>query len=392
MGKFLLTFLLTKKISLEFQGSFSLISTNIALLIMFLGLDVYVYTNRLMVKDKSRAVFYLKNSLVFYALMYLLLIPVVYILVKINLISSNFFWLFVLTVILEHLGQEFFRAYIAFEKVLIANILLFLRTGAWAIPLVLYLLFCKEISIKIEHILICWATVSFLCVILGFALYPDIKKIFNTSIDIAWIKKGISVGAFMFISTILLKIIEYSDRYIIDFFLDKKQLGIYFFYFQIANIINVIIYTLYISFAYPKILKSVYSKNLNNLNQERKIITRSTILIVSLVILSIFILFPFLLEYINKPGLENEKIVFYIIGASTIFLNLSYTSHFVLIGDEKEKTIIKVTFIACVVNLILNFILIPLIGIIGAAITLLISNVILFTLKKYEENKIVAEW
>ena len=93
-GKFLVVFLLTKNISLEFQGEYTLINTNIALLIIFLGLDFYVYSNRVIVKQVDKLVFIFKNSLVFYGIMYLFFVPVLIYMTHSGLVQKNLAVLF----------------------------------------------------------------------------------------------------------------------------------------------------------------------------------------------------------------------------------------------------------------------------------------------------------
>jgi len=392
-SRFLLTFLLTKYISLEFQGDYTLLVSTVAILTIFFGFDFYVFSNREIIKTKDQHVFCLKNMLVFCLISYLILLPLLWVGTIFSSINITFFWVLYFLIVFDHLGQEFFRIYIAFKMPLLANILLFIRTGLWASLIVLYFLFSpSHDDITLESILYLWLFCAFLTCILGFYFFPGINKIFKTNIDFLWIKNGLIVGATMFTSTICLKIIEYSDRYLIAFFLDKKELGIYAFYFQLANIVNVVIFTMYISFVYPDIIKSVYDKSQENLLIAQKTIKRKTVYIIVLCgILSIFFL-PLFLNFIDKPELNNNTMVYYIMLLSSLFLNYSFSSHFVIIGEEKEKLIFKATFYACILNVILNLALIPIIGIYGSALALMASNFILFFLKRKYEKLVLSNW
>lgn len=392
LGKFLLTIIITKNISLEFQGAYSIMITNVALLIMFLGWDLYIYTNRQIVKDNNSLVFVFKNSLVFYACSYVALIPISLVLVYYNLVQKELLLIFFCLVVLEHLSQELFRIYIALEKVVFANILFFLRSGLWSWALVLYFYLGNGTMDSLFGILLVWSISSLIAVILGIVYLPNIKTFFDTPLKAKWIVKGIKVGSFMFIATILLKFIEYSDRYLIDFFLGKKELGVYSFYFQIANIINVIIFTLYISFLYPRIMNSVYQKDIFALNKCKKEIYKSTFTIVGLVLLTILFFLPYTLDIMGRPELNENKEVLYLLVLSTLFFNFSFGSHFVLIAEEREKLIIKTTLITFVVNIVLNLVLIPHLGILGASISLVISSLTLWATKFFEEVRLVKRW
>lgn len=391
-GKFLLVFLLTKNISLEFQGEYTLVNTNIALLIIFLGLDFYIFSNRLIVKNPAELIFILKNSLAFYTSTYIMFIPILIILVYYGLVPPEIAVLFFFLVISEHFSQELFRIYIALESVVIANFLFFLRTGAWSLPISIYLLLDKNSALTLSSILSVWLLFSLFSVVLGLFYMPNIKEFRKEKIDKKWIYQGVRVGFMMFISTIFLKIIEYSDRYFINYFLGKKELGVYAFYYQFSNIINVVIFTLYISYSYPKILKSVYDKNFIGLKKEKKGLLRNTLIIVVLFFIFSLTLLPFILEVVDKNDLTSNIDVIYILIFAALFFNLSFASHFVLVAEEKEKLIIKASLIACICNVTLNLILIPKIGIYGSAIALLISSFVLFALKVNYDIKLVKKW
>jgi len=391
-SRFLLTFLITKFISLEFQGEYTLIISTITLLIIFFGFDFYVHTGRLLIKEGKNEVFYLKNMLVFFGFSYLLLLLVLWVGLNISSLKLAPFWLLYFLVVFEHLGQEFFRIYLALKKPLLANILLFVRTGLWASLIVIGFLLIEDFTISIVEILNMWFICALATSILGFIFYPGILKFFKVKADYLFIKKGIGVGLTMFASTICLKIMEYSDRYLIALFLDKKEVGIYAFYFQLANIINVVIFTMYISFLYPDIIKGVYDKSYSKVKANQKAIKNKTLIIAVIFGIAFTLFSSYFLDYINKPELDENVFIYYIMLLSTVFLNYSFTSHYVIIGEEKEKLIFKATLIACIFNLILNFSLIPVIGIYGSAVALLISNLILLILKRRFEKGLVALW
>lgn len=392
-SRFLLTFLITKEISLEFQGEYTLVSTTVALLIIFFGFDFYVYSNRLIIKANEDKIFYFKNSLAFYSFSYVLLLPVLWVIHSyVTFVDLGSFWVLYFLVIFEHLGQEFFRTYIALRKPLFANILLFLRTGIWAGIIVINLIFVSEFRITIAEILQLWLFFTFLTCVLGVAFYPGISSFFKTRVDFSWIKKGIGVGLTMFLSTICLKIIEYSDRYLITYFLGKVDLGVYALYFQLANLINVMVFTMYISFVYPDIIQAVHEKDLAGVKKGMKTIKNKTYFLIGLYAAFSIIFIPFFLDYIGKEELYANVPIFYILLVGCLLLNLSFSYHYMIVGYEKEIQIFKATFIACIFNVVANMVLIPLLGIYGAAVSLLIGNICLFIFKRRYSNKILAEW
>ncbi|WP_281988315.1 lipopolysaccharide biosynthesis protein [Aquimarina aggregata] len=390
LSRFLLTFLIAKKISLDFQGSFSLVNTSVTLLVLFFGLDFYIYSNKLLILNKTKSVFYLKNNLVFYSTVYVILIPILSIIFSFNDFEFSLSLLF-FVVVLEHLGQEFFRIYIAIQRVYFANILLFIRSGLWTLVVVIYLFTSENINITINQLLLFWSVSALITVIISFYQYPNIKNFFKEKIDVQWIKNGLKVAMHMFLATILLKTIEFSDRYIIDFYYDKEQVGIYTFYYQLANLSNVIIFTLYISFLYPKLIDAIYKNENQKVKSIQKEIKVKSIIVIVLLFIMYGLILPFFLEYINRPQLYDYQLVLYSLLTSSLLLNLSYSGHYTLIGNNQEKKILSITFVCFILSLVLNFVLIKYIGIWGAIIAQMISNACMFALKNFESNKLARK-
>jgi O-antigen/teichoic acid export membrane protein len=309
-----------------------------------------------------------------------------------GLVPNNLAVLLFFLTITEHLSQELFRIYIAIEKVTLANTLFFLRTGTWSWAISLYLIFIGNSNVTLINILIIWLLFSFISVIIGIIFIPNIKSFNKEKIDKKIIIQGTKVALLMFVSTIFLKITEYSDRYFINYFLGKKELGIYAFYYQISNIINVVIFTLYISYAYPKILKSVYNSDLAELKKEKKKLTNNTLIIILIALFLSFTILPYILDIVGKSELTKNIGIVYILIFASLFFNLSFSSHFVLVAEEKEKLILKASVAACFFNLLLNIILLPILGVYGSAVTLLISCFALFIIKFRYEKNITSKW
>ncbi|KRP04387.1 MAG: hypothetical protein ABR94_00945 [Sphingobacteriales bacterium BACL12 MAG-120802-bin5] len=66
--------------------------------------------------------------------------------------------------------------------------------------------------------------------------------------------------------------------------------------------------------------------------------------------------------------------------------NMSLVFHYVLYVRKRDKSIVYATLIAAGVNMVLNFILIPPLGIMGAAISTLVSMLLVLLLKLYLSN------
>jgi len=385
LGRFALTFFITKELSLELQGEYTLLATTITLLVMLVGFDFYIYSSRRIVKKKESSIFILKNQLFLHSVIFVFIsfLIVGYFYFFKTFFSIYYIFLIISLLFFEHLGQELFRMYLILEKTLFANLLLFLRTGVWAIALSGYLFLFKVSELNLETILILWLFSAILSVFTGMLYFPNIKLLFDTKIDNQWIKKGLKVGLVMFISTISVKIVEYSDRYLIDYFLGKTDLGIYSIFFQLYNLINVVIFTLIISFTYPKIFHAVNDNHKQNiLKLKNQIIIKSSLIIILYGAFFWFTL-PLILKTIDKNELYPHQLIFFILLLGGLFLNISFSYHYILIAKGRELSIVKSTLFVAVFNIICNIILIPIYGITGAAFTFLVSSILLLLTKSY---------
>lgn len=384
-ARFLLSFLFVKYISLEFQGEYALLLTTVTIMMLAVGFDFYVYSNRYMIKNKTETGFTLINQFVFHLFSYVALVVLFLVLNYFDVFSQFFTITILILLVFEHLGMEFFRIFIALEKVLTANILLFIRTGTWPLILIYQLLF-SEVHVTLNSVIFYWVLASLVTVLLGFILiYKEVFAV-KFEIDKKWMKRGFKVGALFFTATAAHKIIEFSDRYIIDIILGSKSLGIYTFFFQLANVANVAIFTIIISFLYPKIIYYVNERDKKNAYATIKKLQTNSILFILAYSVIIFISLPYLLKLIDKPELNNHQVILFLFLAGNLFLNLSFASHYSLMALEKDKLLMKIGIMVAVLNLAANILAVFYFGIEGAVIVFLISSLLLFIFKQRAIN------
>jgi len=201
-------------------------------------------------------------------------------------------------------------------------------------------------------------------------------------IDKKWIKAGIKISIPFFLGTIAYKIIEYSDRYMIDWFLDKEQVGIYSFYANFANIVNIVVNTITITLIVPNLLRVISSGEVIKIKTKITQFSRELYVTTGIVSLLIIILIFPTLKWLNKPEFSNEIITYFIILASNIIFNISLLYHFLLYAYKKDKYILRPTLYASIANITLNLIFIPKFGLWAAAFSTLVSFTLIMILKR----------
>ena len=390
IGKFLLVYFLADQLTVEQNGVWGIFTTSIALSLYVVGLDFYTYSSRRILdfKEEDRSPM-LRDQLVFYFISYLVLFPILGLLFVFNVIDIKFAIFFYAILIFEHLAQEAYRTFVVFSKPIIANIILFLRTGSWAyLILILWTAGVDELK-SLRWLYLFWMCggIAALAVSLYFLAKFKFKSVKHIPIDWKWIKQGIKVSLLFFIGTVGYKIIEFADRYFIDYYHTKEEVGVYTFYANMCNIVETFVHTAVIIIFSPRLIETFHKSNYDyrkTLAQFAKQVVIYTIIIgVALAILII----P-LLKSLETDEYIRDYNAFVVLVLSKMVLNFSLIFHYILYVRKNDFPIIKATIIACVINILLNFILIPSMSIMGAALATLTSFLIVMLMKMYYTRKL----
>ncbi|WP_028870593.1 oligosaccharide flippase family protein [Psychroserpens burtonensis] len=386
-SKFLLIIALSKSLTTEDYGVLSMVLTTLTFLMFFLGLDFYNFSHREIIENDSLKVKFLVNQFWFHLICYVVYIPIIYIIFINDIIPLSYIIPFYLLLVLEHFGQELFRFFNLFNKPNQANLILLIRTGLWIAIMVIVEYFILERPITIEHVLYYWIAGSFLAVLYSLIYVfiigsTDFKTINWFSIDKKWIKTGIRISLPFFFGTIAYKIIEYSDRYMIDWFLDKSAVGIYSFYANFANIINIIVSTITITLIVPNLLRAISAKEPIEIEKQiSKFFKELWVTTLGVSVIVVFLIFP-VLSWQDKPEFKAEIVVYFVILIANIAFNMSLFYHFLLYAYKKDNSILKPTIYASLANIVLNLIFIPKFGLIAAALSTLLSFLLILILKR----------
>lgn len=391
LSKFVFIFLLGKYAEDEyFLGEYGMIVASISLIIYVVGFDYYVFNTREILKSKENIIDKIRNQFFFHLIAYAFILPIsLGVIFYFDFIDIQYFLILLLLIISEHLGQELFRLYTTLEKSNLANLFFFLKSGLWVWVVLLDFFLLKNPLDLLKYLLI-WGFCSWSSMIISI-LY--LRKTFAIKMlrfykpNYHWIFKGIKNSSLFFMSSLSFLVIQFSDRYMIDLFFDKKKVGIYTAYSQFVNAIDVFIFSAIIMVIYPKLIqlfsdKTAYIKLFKKF--KRYILVASILLI----IVSYFIT-PILFGFLDKPSFLTNINTFNVLLIGVFFLLLSYTYHYDLYIKKKDTLLLKISLFSMSLNVVLNLYLIPNYGIFGASLATMIAFLILFLLKLiYSTRKI----
>jgi O-antigen/teichoic acid export membrane protein len=173
-------------------------------------------------------------------------------------------------------------------------------------------------------------------------------------------------------------VVNSSDRYIIGLLLGSAAVGYYNPGYTLGNIIAVFITP--ISIMLPAALSKHYDGQ--EVDEVRRILCFSLKYFLALAIPSVFglaILSKPILEAVATPGIAaNGHLVTPLVALGALFLGAYAIASQVIILEKKTALTGSVWVVAAVMNLGLNFVLLPYAGIIGAAVSTLASFVFAF--------------
>lgn len=171
-------------------------------------------------------------------------------------------------------------------------------------------------------------------------------------------------------------IVNAGDRYVIAIFLGTSFVGFYSLGYTLANLL--IIFFAPFSFILPSILSQKYdSKKFDDI---KLILSYSFKFFLAIAIPTAFgisVLSKQLITILSTPEMASQAfIVTPFIAIGMLFWGIYAIMENILIIEKKTKIIGIIWIFAAILNTILNFILVPYIGIIGAAISTLITFMI----------------
>lgn len=368
-SKFVLLLFIARYLSTEELGVFGLMSVTIAISLYFLGMDFYIYNTReILAHKEGECVPLIRDQLVFHGLTYIIVLPLLLVVFAGGLITWKYIGWFYLLLILEHLSQEASRLLITLSRSSMANVVLFFRSGAWVYVAVAAGLFLDNA----RGLPIIWAGWAIgILASLGLTAYAlrgmAWQKVCRISIDWGWIKNGTRISLPFFCATVAFMGIQYADRYFLQHYYGEEAVGIYTFYAQIANAVQIFVFTGIIMILYPKIVSAYQQGKLGEYRLLMRKLSLGVTGAVVVLVCAIAAAIKPILAVVGKPIYTEHLTIFWIMLGSVVLLTCSYIPHLALYARHRDKEIIASTVVAFGVALVANGLLVPRYGLNGAA-------------------------
>jgi len=186
-------------------------------------------------------------------------------------------------------------------------------------------------------------------------------------------------GLPLLLATVCFWLLDLSNRYIIGYFLDISSVGIYSVSYQIGSIVN--FYWAPIGVVLLPAIAPLYEKG--DIQSAKIYLSHSLKFFLVLTIPSVFglsILSKSILKTLTTPEFIQGYLVILIVAMAKAILSVGLFYQTVLMLAKRTNTVSILYAITAVVNLTTNVILVPRMGILGAATATLASFIIHFVM------------
>lgn len=355
------------------MGTYGLISSTISVSILIVGLDFYTINNReIAARNQEEWPPLLRDQALFHLVSYVFILPLLSLLFLAGPLPWTSMGWFYLILVAEHLSQEIYRILIAAQRPVRANFVLFVRSGAWAYAMLAVMATFEHLrSIKI--VWSGWAAGSMISILCGVLFLIDLPwaKTREKRIDWAWIRRGALQSAPFLGATVALRGIETVDRYFIQSQSGSDMVGIYTFYYSIASVVQTFIFTGVFSTMYPKLVASDHQNDDSTRRKTMKAMKSGAIVgggIMSLIMAAAIIPLSDLVDnsvYRQHLGTYWTLLLAIFVGV------ISLIPHYDLYSRRQDRPLILSSILGLVVAVVLNWWLVPWLGIQGAALSTL---------------------
>jgi O-antigen/teichoic acid export membrane protein len=305
---------------------------------------------------------------VFLSLVFTLIMGIIILLINKSLIVKQILFLTIIIMVISIFSNFYLTFFQAKQKLQYRSIFEVLNKLFYVLFIFLFIYLNKGvIGITLANILMN----IFGLVFLFFSLFKYVK--FKINLDIKFIKKQV-IRAFPFaLGIVFTNLYFHFDKILISFMIDEYAVGLYaigytlyVFLFNVLSIFSVTFFPVISIYSFKEKLKSIINKYLYIILLFSTPLALGGIFLAKELIILIF-------GSVYVPGVVAFRVilVFFLVAS----INSVLTA--ILYNHNLEKFVLKYRIIATITNILLNLIIIPIFGIIGAALTTVFSEYII---------------
>ncbi|TFV48016.1 lipopolysaccharide biosynthesis protein [Bradyrhizobium niftali] len=377
-SRFLLSLLLARMLSPAEMGQYGLLTAAMAFALLAVGLEFYSYTLRELVPASlERRARIIADQMVLGTAA----LVVVGIAVAVAIAAGSFParlapW-FIVILVTEHISLEATRILIITWRPVRAYIGVFLRGGIWVYAIAL-LMFAAPSTRTLETVLVWWAFGGVLSIAFSAFSLSELPwhELRGYRPNFKHIREGLWTARPFMLTAVGALVISYVDRFVIDAFVGRDALGIYTFYSTI--LIGLLSLGGSVSHQFlPKVIAGYAAGPDAYRTAMWSFFWSMLALVCATMIVSALVMGP-MLALLGLSTYAASIGVFYAILPGAFLRMLADVPSYALYAARSDKYLLICNLGSAGVSTVLNVVLVPALGIYGAAIAGGIASAVLF--------------
>lgn len=381
--KFIFTLFIAKYLGFHEVGLYGLLVGAGTLIPVLVGLGInYSFIREAVSSSPEQIVIWVVRYVWFLTPFYLLMVLGAAVLAFFT--ERYVFWGVVVPLLLvEHLHVDAYQLLLNRSKAISANLILFIRSAAWMLiymPLAFYVPYFRDV----ESLLFFWllgGCFGLAALVVTLRNWPwRISDNWRDTRD--WIFSAIRSAKLPYLNSLGTTSALYIDRYLITVFLGLELAGVYIFFWTIYSALFNLVYTGIVQFYRPRLVIACKSAGSTYISMYRQCMMKT--LLVSLVMSTIAgVAVSLLVPYIDRPLVIEWLPVLWVVLAVVVVSLLREVQVLVFYSLHEDALLFKSIMVMLAVALSLNLLLIPMLGLWGAALAFLAVNMTMLGLQGF---------
>ncbi|HCJ31002.1 MAG TPA: hypothetical protein DHV63_17305 [Pseudomonas sp.] len=341
VSKFLLIFFLARFLEPAELGLYGLLTATVGYALYLLGFDFYSFTTREILKrERGEWGGLLKSQGALSAVLYAVFLPLLSMIFLKGLLPWSLAGWFFALLVLEHLTQELGRLLIAISEQLLASLVLFLRSGVWAV-VVTALMVLEPGSRSLDFVLGAWTLGSLAALLLGIYRINQMKiGGWRKQVDWKWVARGLKVAVPLLVATLAIRGVFTLDRYWFEALVDLEVLGAYVLFIGISNALMSFLDAGVFAFSYPGLIGAYSRRDAAVFNHGlRKLLVQTLVLSATFSVIALLAIGP-LLQWLGKSLYLEYQGLFPWVLLATVLYAIGMVPHYALYAQGHDRPII----------------------------------------------------
>lgn len=379
---FLLVPLYTNVLTLAEYGTIDLITVITTVLVPIITLNIHESVMRFMMDSDSDSNSILSVGLIMLAIMFLLCV-LMFPIFSIISVTSKYSLLLVLYMISFAVSNIFLCYIRGQEKLFDYSIIGIIQSLLITIFNILFLLYLK-VGIRgyIISYILAYLITSIVCILKG-RIFSNYHFSFDSKLN----KSMLKYSVFLIPNSLMWWVINSSDRFMVTSIISIEANGIYSVSYKIPTILIALTTIFNQAWMFSAIKENDKKKEEKN-SYTNAIYSGLFNIVISISLFILLILKPLMKIYVGKKfysaWLYTPPLI---IGAFFLTLGTFISNEYA--ANKDSLGLLKSSSLGAMVNLLLNYVLIPKIGIFGAAIATCISYISVFIFRYFNTKKYV---